>query len=155
METDKRFSEGAILYFNPFVFPDGGTPKPKYFIVLKHTKETLLLASLPTSKDSVPSIIEKRHGCIDDSAINFNCYYFDPKVIVCENGFSFPIGTYVYGFRLNEFEYEKFIQQEAEGQTEITEKGILTENEYTLLINCLAQSKSVKRAYRSLLMAEK
>ena len=38
MEIDARFSEGSVLYFNPFVFPDGGTPKPKYF-----TNTTLIL----------------------------------------------------------------------------------------------------------------
>lgn len=35
MEHDSRFQEGAILYFDPFIFPDGGNPKPKYFLVLK------------------------------------------------------------------------------------------------------------------------
>ena len=49
MELDKRFQQGAILYFDPFIFPDGGSPKPKYFLVLKHVDDTLLLASLPTS----------------------------------------------------------------------------------------------------------
>ncbi len=70
MEIDVRFSEGSVLYFNPFVFPDGGTPKSKYFIVLKHVGKKLLLASLPTSKDNVPSFITKFHGCIENPDIN-------------------------------------------------------------------------------------
>jgi len=151
MTIDQRFSEGSILYFSPFIFPDGGAPKPKYFLVLKHTTETLLLASLPTSKDSVPSLFKKAHGCIDDAGINFNCYYFDPHVVVCGNGFSFPVETYVYGFRVKEFNFEVFIQQENDGRTTITEKGILTDEEYKAVIQCLVASKSVKRAYRRLL----
>jgi hypothetical protein len=27
-------TEGTLLYFDPFVFKNGATPKPKYFIVL-------------------------------------------------------------------------------------------------------------------------
>ena len=62
MESDSRFQEGAILYFDPFIFSDGGSPKPKYFLVLKVMDDACLLASLPTSKDFVPSTVEKIHG---------------------------------------------------------------------------------------------
>ena len=99
MECDVRFCEGAILYFDPFIFPDGGKPKPKYFLVLKVLDDISLLASLPTSKDFFPSTVEKEHGCIERPDINFNCYYFDPNVVICDNGFAFPIETYVYGYR--------------------------------------------------------
>ena len=68
------FKEGNILYFNPFYFDNGNTPKPKYFLVLKEFDGQLVLASLPTSHDHIPSNMEKVHGCIDDSTINFNCY---------------------------------------------------------------------------------
>ena len=153
MAIDQRFSEGSILYFSPFIFPDGGEPKPKYFLVLKHTEGTLLLASLPTSKDSIPTSLHKQHGCIDDININFNCYYFEPDVVICQNGFSFPLETYVYGFRLKEFDSDIFNQQEKTGQTIIIEEGILTNEEYKAVINCLSASKSVKRAYRRLLEA--
>ena len=47
------FSPGNLLYFNPFIFPDGGVPKPKYFLVLAEAGDDVLLASLPTSKDHV------------------------------------------------------------------------------------------------------
>lgn len=153
MEIDVRFAEGSVLYFNPFVFPDGGTPKPKYFIVLKHVGEKLLLASLPTSKDNVPSFIIKSHGCIENPDINFNCYYFDPAVEVCDNGFSFPMETYVYGFRLKEFDVSTFLVQETQGDMVIEEKGKLMTKEYVALVQCLALSKSVKRGYRTLLQA--
>lgn len=70
------FEEGNILYFNPFYFENGNKPKPKYFLILKSMEDNLIIASLPTSHDHVPNSMEKKHGCIDDYTINFNCYYF-------------------------------------------------------------------------------
>lgn len=151
MATDTRFCQGAILYFNPFHFPDGSKPKPKYFLVLKHMGDTLLLASLPTSKDHVPDYVEKKHGCIEHPEIGFNCYYFDPSIVICESGFSFPIETYVYGFRLQTFNLNNLLLQEIAAVTTIKECGILTDSEYQAVIHCLTNSPEVKRGYRKLL----
>ncbi len=153
MERDGRFCEGAILYFDPFIFPDGGKPKPKYFLVLKVMDDVCLLASLPTSKDHVPETIEKIHGCIEHPEINFNCYCFDPSVVICDNGFSFPSETYVYGFRLQTFNLNDLLLQEVTDETTIEECGILTDGEYQALIHCLTNSPEVKRGYRKLLAA--
>ena len=111
--------------------------------------DTLLLASLPTSKDYIPEYIEKKHGCIERS--NINCYYFDPSVVICDNGFSFPIETYVYGFRLQTFNLNDLLLQELTDETEIAECGVLTINEYEAVIHCLAHFPEVKRGYRKLL----
>lgn len=151
MEPDSRFQQGAILYFDPFIFPDGGFPKPKYFLVLKRMDDALLLASLPTSKDHIPEYIEKRHGCIERSDISFNCYYFDPSVVICDNCFSFPVETYVYGFRLQTFKLNDLLLQEVTDETTIDECGTLTDSEYQALIRCLSNSPEVKRGYRKLL----
>ena len=151
MDSDNRFLQGAILYFDPFIFLDGGLPKPKYFLVLKRMDDTLLLASLHTSKDHVPEYIEKRQGCIERSDISFNCYYFDPAVAICDNGFSFPVETYVYGFRLQTFDLNDLLLQEVTDETTIEECGILTEDEYSAIIRCLSLSPAVKRSYRKLL----
>lgn len=151
MEPDSRFLQGAILYFDPFIFPDGGSPKPKYFLVLKRMDDALLLASLPTSKDHIPEYIEKRHGCIERPDINFNCYYFDPNIVICDNGFAFPIETYVYGYRLQTFRLDTLLLQEITDETIIEECGVLTKDEYTAIIRCLSHSPAVKRAYRKVL----
>ena len=127
MERDCRFQEGAILYFDPFIFPDGGNPKPKYFLVLKVLDDVCILASLPTSKDFVPSTIEKIHGCIERPDINFNCYYFDPNVVICDNGFVFPTETYVYGYRLQTFRLDTLLLQEITDETIIEECGVIPE----------------------------
>lgn len=113
--------------------------------------DAMLLASLPTSKDHIPEYIEKRHGCIERSDISFNCYYFDPSVIICDNGFSFPVETYVYGFRLQTFKLNDLLLQEVTDETKIEECGILTDGEYQALVRCLTNSPEVKRGYRKLL----
>ena len=60
------FEEGSLLLFRPFIFKNGVTPKDKIFLVLgKDIQGGLLLASLPTSKDHVPSDVEVKHGCLD------------------------------------------------------------------------------------------
>lgn len=151
MEHDSRFQEGAILYFDPFIFSDGGKPKPKYFLVLKVLDNVCLLASLPTSKDFVPSTIEKIHGCIERPDINFNCYYFDPNVVICDNGFAFPVETYVYGYRLQTFKLDTLLLQEITDKTVIDECGILITDEYTAIIKCLSASPTVKRNFRRIL----
>ena len=70
------FEEGNILYFNPFYFENGNTPKPKYFLVLRNIDGDLVLASLPTSHDHVPSSKAKGHGCIDDDASTLTAIIF-------------------------------------------------------------------------------
>lgn len=150
MEYDNRFDDGSVLYFNPFIFGENNA-KPKYFIVLKHTSDTVIIASLPTSKDSVPENIDKQHGCIESTGIDFNCYFFSPDIDICTNGFSFPKETYIYGFRLQEWDFRTFLFQEINEQTTIQQVGILKENEYLKIIQCLKQSHSVKRKFKKVL----
>lgn len=148
MLNDYRFNEGNILYFEPFYFQDKPEYKQKYFIVLKHFDNKIILASLPTSKDSVPSYIDKQHGCIEEFSINFNCYYFSPNIKICTNGFSFPKETYIYGFRLQDFDIGTFLLQEKLGKTTITLKGCLTTTKYESILYCLKNSGAIKKKYK-------
>jgi hypothetical protein len=92
------YTPGNILYFKPFVFPNGSRPKNKYFIVLQSNRDNILIPSLPTSHDHIPNMIEKKHGCIDEPQYQVNCYYFQPGKIVTDNHFSFPFETFIYGY---------------------------------------------------------
>lgn len=152
MEDNGLFEEGKVLYFDPFRFKDkAGGQKPKYYIVLKKMADEVVLATLPTSKDFVPSTIPKVHGCMEHPEINFNCYYFAAERAVCMNGFSFPMETYVYGYRLQTHVVADFVKLVADGETVITEKGQLMTEEYRALVDCLSQSPAVKRVYRNVL----
>ena len=60
------FEAGNLLFFRPFVFKNGASPKNKFMVVLgQDAVGNTVLASLPTSKDHVPSDIEVKGGCID------------------------------------------------------------------------------------------
>lgn len=116
----------------------------------------VVLASLPTSKDSVPSSIVNEHGCIDIASINFNCYHFQANRNIAHDAalnieFAFPRDTYVYGFRIAEYTTDILLHDEQQGLTSIEVKGKLYADELDELRRCLRQSGSVKRKYRRLL----
>lgn len=150
------FKPGNILYFDPFIFPNGDAPKAKYFLVLKEANQNLILASLPTSKDSVPASTPLKHGCLDEECINLNCYIFLAGYQIAKHPgtsevFAFPKNTFVYGFRIAEFEISRLEQQIKENVVKVELKGCLFENEYSAIVYCLKASSSVKRKYRKLL----
>ena len=84
-------NEGDILYFDPFYFKNGNSSKPKYFIVLKISGETTIIASLPSSKDFLPATVVKKHGCVEVPEACFNCYIFEGKHICNYERMVFPI----------------------------------------------------------------
>ncbi|WP_455587193.1 hypothetical protein [Bacteroides sp.] len=150
------FEEGSILYFEPFFFKDGSNPKPKYFLVIKNLQKELVLASLPTSKDSVPTNMEMRHGCMEIPEINFNCYLFKGGQCVAMHPdknikFAFPKNTFVYGFRIDLFDIDIFMQQIDHNRSMVELKGILYPDEHAAIIACLKASGSVKRRFKKLL----
>lgn len=56
------YEVGDLLKFSPFLFKNGNPASPKYFIVLGHIDEKVMMASLPTSKDHVPADAVVEHG---------------------------------------------------------------------------------------------
>ena len=135
--AQKMFEPGNLLYFNPFIFPDGGDPKPKFFIVLGEVDETVLLASLPTSKDHIPSDVEVSSGCLEISERMVNAYVFMAKDIVTDNGFFFEKNTFIYGQNIKMYKTTAFLQQQIDGQIQISVKGKLTDDIFSALTDCL------------------
>ena len=72
------YQEGQLLKFSPFEFKNGNTPKPKYYVVLKHINEEVMMASLPTSKDHIPSDALVSDGCVDIPERQVNAFVFSP-----------------------------------------------------------------------------
>lgn len=85
------FEEGNLLFFRPFLFKNGATPENKFFLVLKKLDGDILLASLPTSKDHVPSDLVVKRGCLNIPDRMFNVFVFlaGENVAVKEDGTSF------------------------------------------------------------------
>lgn len=149
------FEKGNLLLFRPFVFKNGAVPKDKFFLVLENTDGSMLLASLPTSKDHVPSDVEVKHGCIDLSERFVNVFVFlSGEEILCKsNGerFSFSKNTFVYGANLDMYQVSQFELQERLSQTQIELVGRIDAELFEELVDCLAGSKMVKNKYRRML----
>lgn len=149
--TLTMFEPGNLLYFNPFIFPDGGDPKPKFFIVLGEIDETVLLASLPTSKDHIPSDIEVKSGCLEIPDRMVNAYIFLANEVVTDNGFFFEKNTFIYGQNIKTYNSVAFLGQTASGKVVIEKKGKLKDEVFTALKDCLKNSDSVRKRYKQYL----
>lgn len=145
------FEPGNLLYFNPFIFPDGGDPKPKFFVVLGEVEETVLLASLPTSKDHIPSDVEVTSGCLEIPERMVNAYTFLANEVVTENGFFFERNTFIYGQNIKTYNTTAFTEQEKAGDTEIELKGKIKSDLFTALRDCLRNSDAVRKRFKQYL----
>ena len=142
------YTRGNIIYFDPFYFPNGNTCKSKYFIILHAEDETVLIAGLPTSVDHVPAFITKKHGCISDNSINFNCYYFEKETIITDNGWGFPKDTHLYGDEINFFEKKRLDQIYKVEGVDYFVVGTMNEKEFSQMIECFKKSPVTKRIIR-------
>lgn len=150
MEFRDYFVQGALLCFDPFWFPDGGKPKRKYFVVLQKKDTSLLLVSLPTSKDHIPSDVAFRAGCIELPERNFNAFVFPANDYVTET-FAFPNNTFIYGSNLHAYDLEAIIKPVLESLSTVTRLGNIQPKLFKELVTCLKTSSSVRRKYQKLL----
>lgn len=151
------FEKGNLLFFRPFLFKNGATPENKFFLVLKKLDGDILLASLPTSKDHVPSDLVVKRGCLNIPDRMFNVFVFlaGENVAVKEDGtsFAFKKNTFIYGANLDVYPVGQFDLQERMAQTQIEKIGTLDKSIFTELITCLSASKMVKNKFRRILQA--
>lgn len=145
------FQEGELIYFTPFYFKNGNTSKNKYFIILKIIGDNTLLASLPTSNNIAPSLVDKQHGCINLDDRCYNCYLFEANRPICTNSFAFERQTHIYGNEVEDYEVTNFISIYGIEGVDFKRIGMLTETEYNSLIECLKSSDSVKRKIKKIL----
>ena len=145
------FEPGNLLYFDPFIFPDGGEPKPKFFVVLGEIDESIILASLPTSKDHIPSDVPVKSGCLEIAERMVNAFIFLANEVITENGFFFDKNTFVYGQTIKTFSAVAFKEQKLAGETVIKLKGKLKDEVFTALKDCLKNSDAVRKKFKKYL----
>lgn len=121
------YVEGQLLSFTPFVFKNGATPKKKYFIVLKYLDNKWMMASLPTSKDHIPSDVGLTSGCINIPERAVNAFVFLPNESVTDC-FSFSLPTFVYGEQVDEYD-PKYLD---EMDTQIENLGVINDGKQSL-----------------------
>lgn len=145
------FEEGAIIYFDPFYFKNGNPAKPKCFVVLKNEADKNILASLPTRKDSIPKNEEIDDGCIELPSINLNCFVISSNREVTECGKTFEFKTHIYGHQIDDYQVEFLKEIYPLENTDYIIWGKMKKELFISLIECLRNSKSVKRKYRKIL----
>jgi len=146
------YTPGKLIYFDPFHFKDGSQPKPKYFLVLKVVNDNVILASLPSSVNHLPSMQVLSHGCLEIPDACINCYIFEPGRPVTTSGWSFSFHTMLYGNWLDDFDVKVLEANYSIQGVDYEIVGELTEHELKSIINCFASSSTVKRKYRRLLL---
>lgn len=149
--TQPMFEPGNLLYFNPFIFPDGGEAKPKFFVVLGEIDETILLASLPTSQDHIPSDVEVKSGCLEIPERMINAYTFMANEEVTDTSFFFEKNTFIYGQFIKTYNTVAFLVQTTSGKTVIEQKGKLKDELFTALKECLKNSDAVRKKFKQYL----
>lgn len=143
------FEEGQIIFFQLFPFKNGANPAPKFFLVLRNIHGKTVIASLPTSQNYIPNFLVAAHGCINDDDSRVNCYLFERQRVVCDNGFSFNLHTYIHGNDIDDYEIETLKNNYARFGAQIV--GKLLPTEYNALIECVTKSGSVKHRVKRFL----
>lgn len=140
------FEKGNLFYFKDYIFKNGNEPKNKFFLVLKTIENGFIAAILPTKVESLPSTIEKNHGCISFPEKCICCYYISRDIVVTDKGFSFQLYTYLYAqYVFDESESNLLSTYQIE---DIEFKGKLIEDEFDNIIQCFANSTLLPRKFR-------
>lgn len=145
------YTPGKIIYFDPFFFKKGGS-KPKYFLVLKVINEVVVLASLPSSQAHLPTSQVIQHGCLEIPEACINCYIFEANRPITKHGWSFRLNTFLHGLWLDDFSITDLMATYSIENVEYEIIGELTDGELNNVIKCFANSSSVKRKYKRILL---
>lgn len=140
------YQTGELIKFSPFVFKNGNQPKPKYCIVLGQIDDRVMMVSLPTSKDHVPTDAMVERGCVDIPERGVNAFVLNPNDKVTAS-FSFPSPTFVYGEQVDEYE-QKFLDEM--GST-VERLGQVDSALFQAIKDCVKKARLLRRKFRHLL----
>lgn len=85
-------------------------------------------------------------GCVNDSERNVNAFVFSANSPVTPT-FSFPLTTFIYAEQVDEYETTYLDNMNSVA----TNLGQIESSLFLSLIDCLRNSKTLKRKYRKLL----
>ena len=148
------FKQANLYYFADFKFNDGGDPQNKYFIVLKEMPDGVIIGTLPTSANKIPSFVTINHGCININERMYNCYLFQKDKSICKSGFCFDRTTFIYGSDIDYYMKEKMEKDYPIEGKHFKHEGELTEQEYKDIIECLCKSNAVKKGIQRKLLSK-
>ena len=150
------FKEGNLLYFKPFYFKNGSAPKNKYFLVLKNIEGKLLLASLPTSQDHIPTDVSICSGICEFADRGLSAYIFiagqeiatEPKTM---QRFAFQKNTFIYGEQIDTYPISIFLSQMESGKLSVHIAAILDSEIIEEIKNFIQSSCTVKGKFKKML----
>ena len=140
------YQSGELIKFSPFVFKNGNQPKPKYCIVLGQIDEKVMMVSLPTSKDHVPSDAMVERGCVDIPERGVNAFVLNSEEQVTAS-FRFPRPTFIYGEQVDEYE-QKYLDEIG---SSVEQLGQIEPVLFQAIRDCVKKAKLLRRKYRNLL----
>jgi len=140
-----------ILYFDPFYFKNNAPSKAKYFVVLKLIDNNVVLASLPTTKDHIPSYFEIREGCIEIPEADFNCFAILTTTCVTECNKSFPRKTFLYGQNIDTYRIDEMENRYPLENINYEIWGVMKQCLFDSLICCFCNSKTIKQKHKRIL----
>jgi len=132
---------------------NGDNSKPKYFLVLKVINNSTILASLPSSKNHLPTGHKIVHGCLEIPEAYINCYIFEASKPVTKDGWSFQFDTMLYGNWIDDFSIERLNSTYSINGVDYEIVGELKDSELAEIIKCFSTSSTVKRKYKKLLIS--
>lgn len=137
---------GELIKFSPFVFKNGNQPKPKYCIVLGQLDDKVMIVSLPTSQDHVPSDVLVERGCVDIPERGVNAFVLTPSDQVTSS-FRFPRPTFVYGEQVDEYE-QKYLDEMGSAIEHLEQIDLPL---FQAIKDCVKKARLLRRKYRWLL----
>lgn len=83
--------------------------------------------------------------------INFNCYVILPNIPVTENRKSFSVKTHVYGQYINEYDSDVLMETYPIENIHYQVWGKMNQDVFNEVIQCLKNSKMVRRKFKRIL----
>lgn len=134
-----------LYKFERFYLDQEGTEQSKFALILYEDSEFVVTVIATSSKDHYN--LNGNHGCYHSikAGGQEHCYCFEANKVICENGFSFPLHTYLYTKRSIKNKSKNNLFKSGWDY-----KGMLLDSEYYELLYCLLCSEHVPQKYINL-----
>jgi hypothetical protein len=143
-----QFNPFEILYFPTFIFKNGAQPKAKFFITIMNIKNEVIVVSLPTSQDFIPDALLVE-GCIEHPTRFISSYCFFPEIKICsDSDFAFALNTFIYADQVDAYDASILERQYPVENVDYYRKGTLLEDKQSDLLDCLINSKQLRRGIK-------
>lgn len=140
------YNKRNIIYILDYDFGNGEPLKNRYLIVLDNDGNTSIVLSVVTSQDYVPDDLLK-HGCLNEPDRNIHCHIFLQGNTIGDNGFSFPLNSFIYISSASVFKADSAVIN-AKYPNKVEVKDSMLEGEFGDLIYCIYKHPNLPRGIK-------